>query len=291
MDVQNELLQRIVWVASVMTFFISGIGCQCNEPAVPMTPHIEVQTPPTVSKNSCDELIEKVCTELGDGSAVCGHLKESKKGISEEKCTSMLVDPEKTLAEFKRMEESRQPLDKNARQRLVDGMPPAFGPADAPVTVVIFSDFNCKRCVLANAFVLHIGAEFGDRVQVVFRSHPLNDAFSEKTAEATMAAHAAGKFWEYAAQLQNNMHNMNEETLLRCAEEVGLNRQKFLKALEAQRFKDAVETDMALAKSVQAGAPPFIFVNGIKMSVTQNVYDVKRVISEELEKAKITDAP
>lgn len=99
-----------------------------------------------------------------------------------------------------------------------NGQPPAFnpkpvnveikagdpikGPADAQVTIVEFSDFQCPYCIRASATIEQVMNSYGDKVRLVFKNYPLpNHQFAQKAAEAALCANDQGKFWEYQAKL------------------------------------------------------------------------------------------
>src|SRR6202030_2609252 len=78
-----------------------------------------------------------------------------------------------------------------------------LGPADAPVTLVEYGDFECPYCGQAESVIRELLASLGDDVRYVWRHLPLNDvhAYAQLGAEATEAASAQGKFWEMSDAL------------------------------------------------------------------------------------------
>src|SRR6185295_8627059 len=98
------------------------------------------------------------------------------------------------LAEYKRQEEKSKPLDQEALTKLAAGAPPAFGPTDAKISLVEFSDFQCPFCSRAANAVHAIRNKYGNKIRFVFRQYPLSfHANAHLSAEAALAAHAQGK--------------------------------------------------------------------------------------------------
>ena len=77
---------------------------------------------------------------------------------------------------------------------------PVKGTANASVTIVEFTDFECPSCARQHPVLERIVNEFGDRVRLVVRDFPLSQhANARKAAEAAEAAREQGKYWEYAS--------------------------------------------------------------------------------------------
>ncbi|HET8733096.1 MAG TPA: thioredoxin domain-containing protein, partial [Anaeromyxobacteraceae bacterium] len=78
------------------------------------------------------------------------------------------------------------------------GTSPVAGPADAWVTVVEFSDFQCGFCAQAHATLDAVLPEFGADVRLVYKHYPLSfHVHARATAEASVCAHAQGRFCEF----------------------------------------------------------------------------------------------
>jgi protein-disulfide isomerase len=163
------------------------------------------------------------------------------------------------------------------------GNSPAFGPANAPVTIFEFSDFECPFCSRVGPSLAQIKKEYGDKVRVVWKNRPLPFHSNAKpAAEAAMAAHAQGKFWEYHDKLFANQKALGKDDLIKYAQEVGLNVNQFKADLESGKFRAAVEADDALAGKVGAGGTPTFFINGEKFVGAQPFEAFKSKIDEKL---------
>ena len=161
------------------------------------------------------------------------------------------------------------------------------GPADALVTIVEFSEFQCPFCSRVLPTTKQIFDTYGKDVRVIFKHAPLPfHADAPLASEAALAAGAQGKFWEYHDVLFANQKDLKRESLDKFAGQVGLNMGKFKADLDSNKFKAQVERDKALATSIGAGGTPNFYVNGRNLVGAQPFEAFKKIIDEELVKAK-----
>ncbi|MEO1273114.1 MAG: DsbA family protein [Myxococcota bacterium] len=106
------------------------------------------------------------------------------------------------------------------------------------------------------------------------------DAFL--AAEASLAAHEQGKFWEYHDILFKNQKALKRPDLEKYAEQLQLNMTKFKAALDSHKFKKQVEEDQALARKVGANGTPTLFVNGKKLVGAQPAPAFEKLIDAAL---------
>lgn len=144
---------------------------------------------------------------------------------------------------------------------------PSQGKLNAPVTVVMFTDFQCPACSGVDPILKKVVLEYGDKVRLVVRDFPLvnlhENAFN--AALAANAANAQGKFFVYKELLYKNQENLDKASLIKYAEQIGLNIEQFKLDLENKKFADEVRADMADGKSYGINATPTVFVNGVKV--------------------------
>ena len=105
-------------------------------------------------------------------------------------------------------------------------------------------------------------------------------------AEATMAAHAQGKFWEMHDAIFAKMRELTDEDLEKRAQEIGLDMAAFKKAMTNHTYKKQIEADMALAEKVRSRGTPSFYVNGRNIRGAQPYENFEALIKEELAKAK-----
>lgn len=165
----------------------------------------------------------------------------------------------------------------------VEAKGPSKGAANAKVTIVEFSDFQCPFCSKAEPSVDEVMKNYSDKVKVVFRHFPLDfhdKAF--KAAEAAACAEEQGKFWEYHKHLFANQGALAIDDLKTHAKTLGLDGAKFDKCLDDGAMKAKVDADMAAARSVGVNGTPAFFINGIAISGAQPYEKFKEIIDSEL---------
>jgi protein-disulfide isomerase len=232
----------------------------------------------------CDELITKLCKELGEDTQTCQMVTEQTKQFPPERCEMMLDRFDEVLADLQKREEMNKPLSAEKQASLVSSDAPAFGPKDAKVTIVEFSDFECPYCSKAADVAQKVREKYGDKVRFVFRQYPLPMHPNAKVAaEASLAAAEQGKFWEFHDHLFENQRQLDRESLEKHAQEVGLDMGGFKAALDEERFSDAVEADMKLGQDVAVRGTPTMFVNGQRVANPTSFEIVSQMIDKELE--------
>ena len=143
---------------------------------------------------------------------------------------------------------------------------PSIGPANAPVTIVEFTDFQCPACAAMHPVLNEVLKSYGNRVRFVVRDFPLNQhEWARKAAEAANAAQAQGKFFEYAALLFQRQKALDVASLEKYASELGLNRAKFDAELERGVYAAEVQNDVTEGETYGVGSTPTIFINGVML--------------------------
>jgi protein-disulfide isomerase len=168
---------------------------------------------------------------------------------------------------------------------------PSFGPAKAKVTIVEFSDFECPYCSEGASLMNRLKKAFGKKVRFVFKHLPLpfhKDA--HLAAQASMAAHAQGKFWAYHDKLFANQKNLKKSDLLKYAKQLKLDVSKFKQALDKGTYKKYVDADFAEARKIRVGGTPTFYVNGVELTDTPSFEAFKAMLEKAL-KAKPKPRP
>ena len=144
---------------------------------------------------------------------------------------------------------------------------PTRGKATAPVTIVMFSDYQCSACSATHPVLQEVMAGYGDKIRFVVRDYPLI-TIHENAYNAALAANAAnaqGKFFEYIEILYRNQAKLDEASLTEYASQVGLNVKQFGADLKSKKFAPEIEKDIADGKTLGISGTPTIFVNGVKV--------------------------
>ncbi len=144
---------------------------------------------------------------------------------------------------------------------------PSVGPANARVTVVEFSDFECPFCKQAFPIVRELMASYGDRVRFIYRDFPVSEVHTQaqKAAEAGACAHAQGKFWQLHDKIFQNAPRMSVPNLKQYAKEAGLNTTQFDACLDSDTFANEVIEDHADGVALGVRGTPTWFFNGRKV--------------------------
>ena len=142
---------------------------------------------------------------------------------------------------------------------------PAKGPANAPVTVVMFGDFQCSACSRTHPILQKVIAEFPGKIHFVARDFPL-ETIHENAYRAALAANAAnaqGKFWEYGELLYHNQDTLDDASLKKYAMQLGLNVRQFEIDFTSEKAAAEVRKDVDDGISYGVTGTPSIFVNGV----------------------------
>jgi protein-disulfide isomerase len=144
---------------------------------------------------------------------------------------------------------------------------PQRGAPNAPVTVIMFSDFQCSACSATHPILQDVLAEYGSQIRFVVRDFPLQTLHPNayNAALAANAAAAQGKFFEYTDLLYRNQDALDAESLRRYAGAVGLNPQKFELDFQGEKVASDVKKDIADGKLLGISGTPTIYVNGVRV--------------------------
>jgi protein-disulfide isomerase len=148
-------------------------------------------------------------------------------------------------------------VDDNPRQG------PEKGPAEATVTVVLFTDFECPFCAKAYRQIKNLLVRYPQDIRMVFRHFPLEMHKNALTAAyAAACAHLQGKFWPYADLLFKNQGNLGPKELYDYARQIGLDMEKFKQCMESELGKEIVDADVAEGVEFGIHSTPALFFNG-----------------------------
>lgn len=185
---------------------------------------------------------------------------------------------------------------------------PVQGAADAPVTVIEFSDFLCPYCAVSAGFREDLASQLKSRdaaweapvpkiletyvntgkVKFVFRDCPFHGGPAVKAAEAADCANDQGKYWEMHDLLFTRQTDFPQDEgaipsfLKQLAKDLGLNQSKFDQCLDQGKYTDEVNKDLEAAKSYGVNGTPTYFVNGRKLVGAQSFSSFQAIIEEEL---------
>lgn len=141
---------------------------------------------------------------------------------------------------------------------------PASGPANAAVTVIMFSDFQCSACAATHPVLKEVMAAYAGKIRLVVRDFPLEAIHPNgfQAARAAAAANAQGKFFEYIEILYKNQNALDADSLKKYAAQIGLNAQQFEVDFNSEKIAAEIRKDMADGDAIGINSTPTIFVNG-----------------------------
>ena len=169
------------------------------------------------------------------------------------------------------------------------GTSPVRGPADALVTIVEFADFQCPYSKQAEPLLRRLEARFPNELRVAWKDYPLSahadaDAAAQLAREALRQKGVAG-FWQAHDRLLAMSPRVGRADLEALARELGLDLAEARKAIETERYRDAIDADVeALARVGTSGTPTF-FVNG-RLIESEGEEELGQAVAEALDEAR-----
>src|SRR5262249_2263541 len=141
----------------------------------------------------------------------------------------------------------------------------AQGPADAPITLVEYGDYECPYCRRAYSIVKQLQQRLGERLRFVFRNFPLAQIHlhAQQAAEAAEVAGDQGKFWEMHDTLFENQRALGDSHLRAYAEAIGLDGAQFARKLETHTAAGRVRADFLSGVHSGVNGTPTFFINGV----------------------------
>ena len=141
----------------------------------------------------------------------------------------------------------------------------ALGPADAPVTLVEYGDYQCPYCAEARPVLEELVEMAEGMVRLVFRHYPLDSVhpLARRAAEAAEAAGAQGSFWPMHDLLYENQDGLEDEDLRSYAVRLGLDLVRFDEDLAEHRHAERVQQNRRSGERDGVGGTPSLFLNGV----------------------------
>jgi protein-disulfide isomerase len=140
---------------------------------------------------------------------------------------------------------------------------PTFGNERAPVTVVMFADFECPHCKAEAPVLRQAIQQYRGQAKLVFKHFPLNmHTRARVAARACEIAHAQGKFWEMHDQVFTHQLELEDADLRAYAAAIGLDLARFDSELRGGRYEDVVDADRLDGEKLGLTGTPAVFVNG-----------------------------
>jgi protein-disulfide isomerase len=162
---------------------------------------------------------------------------------------------------------------------------PVFGPEDAPITIIEFSDFECPYCRKWHIEVWpRLQEAYEGQIRLVYRDFPLTNIHPNATPAASAAncAREQDRYWEFNERLFSGVNDLSVSGYQAYAEELEMDMSAFGECLDSGRYNDEVMADFEYAANLGVSSTPTFFVNGIPV-VGAQPYDVfSQLIEQEL---------
>ncbi len=140
------------------------------------------------------------------------------------------------------------------------------GPADAPLTLVEYGDYQCPYCGAAYPVVKRLQKKLGKRLRFVFRNFPLTEShpYALIAAQAAEAAALQGKFWEMHDLLFEQQTSLKPEILPLWAKKIGLNVEQFETDVKQDAVEKRIREDRQSGIHSGVNGTPTFYINGIR---------------------------
>jgi protein-disulfide isomerase len=160
----------------------------------------------------------------------------------------------------------------------------AEGPADAPVTLVEYGDYECPHCGRAYPIVKRLQRAMGKRLRFVFRNFPLSDLHPHAAAAAAAAEAAAqqDQFWPMHDWIFEHQSHLDDASLVRAAEGLGLDIERFIADADSGAVAARIDADVASGARSGVNGTPTFFVNGLRVDAGYDYDSLLSVLQEAL---------
>ncbi|WP_441289713.1 DsbA family protein [Sorangium sp. KYC3313] len=170
------------------------------------------------------------------------------------------------------------------------GDSPVRGAETALVTMVLFSDYQCPFCRRVTPTVEKLRAQYGDKLRVVWKDHPLPfHPRAEPAAELAREARAQkgnDAFWQANDRLLAGEAALDDAALEAVAADLRLNVNAVKRAVASHKHAAKIEADVDLADDLGAQGTPHFFINGRSLVGAQPIEKFQAIIDEEIAKAE-----
>lgn len=187
--------------------------------------------------------------------------------------------------------DARPELDEDSVYPVPIGSSPTRGPADAPITIVAFSDFQCPFCARGHETMEELRSLYGDRIRFVFKHFPLpGHPAGALASRATFAAAEAGKFWQFHDAVFEFGSRYDGRDLLAIGNRLGISQVALEQAMTSDNNDAIIEADIDLGIRLGVTGTPAYFINGRPIVGALPLIDFRMLIAEELDRVATATA-
>lgn len=165
----------------------------------------------------------------------------------------------------------------------VDTNGPTLGKPESPVTIVVFSDYECPYCKQAEPALKQIVQAYDGKVKLVFREFPLpSHPHAQKASEAALCAHDQGKYWQMSEKMFENQRGLEVASLKEYARGIGLDQASFDKCLDDGAKGKEVAASLKAGEDAGVAGTPSLFINGRPITGAASYDNLKELVDAEL---------
>ncbi len=172
-------------------------------------------------------------------------------------------------------------IEKATRDRLGLERGPSRGPANAPITIVVFQDLQCHFCGKVLGTLDELWDEFPGKLRLVVKQFPVHET-AKLAAEASLAAEAQGKFWELHDAMMAHQDDLSRDAIVAYATQAGLDAAALGNALDQHTYAPALAQEVSAASEIGVEGTPVFLVNGRQMVGAQPIEQFRATINEAL---------
>lgn len=169
---------------------------------------------------------------------------------------------------------------------IISDLDPGMGNKEAPVTIVIFSDYQCGFCQKQEQTLKNLLNQYGDKIRLIWKDYPESDenSISFLAAVAGRCAQEQKKFWEYHDLLFQNSGGLNSKILFELARKLNLNINQFNYCLSGSEAEQLIKDNIEEADALGISGVPFIYVNDREVMGEITFEELEEIIDTELNK-------
>jgi protein-disulfide isomerase len=220
-------------------------------------------------------------------------IKENPKKFLDTVNEAVRVAQEGARDEERKSEEGRMEAEfKNPKTPVITEKDAIFGNVKAPVTIVVYSDFECPYCGRGYATIKQVQKEYGDKVRVVSKQLPLDihpmAMPAAKYFEAILLQDVkkAEKFHDLVYEGQKELRDGREKFLKEMAKKAGANLAKVEKDLNSEAVTAKIKSDMDEAQKYEFSGTPGYLINGVSIKGAYPFPEFKKIIDRWLAEKK-----
>jgi len=161
---------------------------------------------------------------------------------------------------------------------------PFLGAEQAPVTLVVYSDFKCEACHKQEVTLKQILEKYKDKVRLIWKDYP-DKKITSDSFQASLAgrcAHEQGKFWEYHDLLFANSDQFNKDKFIEFAKQLNLDEGKFDNCLKVLKYQKEISDNIKEANALDITGVPFTYINNQEVLGEISIDDLSRMVEVEL---------